>query len=703
MLFIGQAANYTKKALYRHLFTIGLPQDSERLRQYLAKRYQGDIKHVALFNNGRSALAMALKMSLPRNSKVVTSGFTCQAVLEAIKGARCVPIYADIEPKTLHFTADILRQLLTKHPDIKAIIIQNTLGNPVDIVAIEKLAKTHQLVLIEDLAHCTGMTYADGREAGTVGDFTALSFGKNKSIDTITGGALVVRKPDLPPIQQPTKRPSFAASFRARWYPVFGAIARALSRPHTQRLAHFFLGACVRLHLIERSADAKLNLNTRLSHWQAKLALNQLQTPLKKSHFPLRQHYFVYDRDDCLESLLLAGFDFAETWYDVPISPARYYAKTHFPEAECPVATLAAKHIINAPRFYSTKELKPALDIIRQFEISELSPALSKTNLWEKILQNDPTANFLQSPAYAKTQQLLGNQVLVRIFNQRGAALMTIRKAKRGRYLEIAGGPLIDWQNTKTIKASFKLIRALARKYHCVFVRFRPQLLNTPANRKILRQLQATPAQMHLAAEHTVILDLTQPEETILANFRRQTRYEVRRADRLGIQVTSGNSLELFKEFHAVQAKTAARQHFIPPNLKTLLAEREGFGDQAKIYVARTTTGEPIAYGLILIFGQEAIYYEAASTELNRKLPGAYALQWQVIRDLKNLGIKRYNLWGIAPPNQPNHRYAGVTLFKTGFGGEVTEYIPAHDIIIHKHRYRLTYLFETIRKKWRHL
>ena len=149
---------------------------------------------------------------------------------------------------------------------------------------------------------------------------------------------------------------------------------------------------------------------------------------------------------------------------------------------------------------------------------------------------------------------------------------------------------------------------------------------------------------------------------------------------------------------------TATRQHFVPPDLKTLMAEHKAFSDNAKIYIAKTAEEKaPIAYGLILVDGEEAEYYEAASTDLNRKLPGAYALQWQVIKDLKKQGVKRYNLWGIAPPNQPHHRYAGVTTFKTGFGGEIVSYVPAHDFVVSKIKYAPDYLIETIRKKRRHL
>ena len=159
----------------------------------------------------------------------------------------------------------------------------------------------------------------------------------------------------------------------------------------------------------------------------------------------------------------------------------------------------------------------------------------------------------------------------------------------------------------------------------------------------------------------------------------------------------------MFEEFHKVQVNTAKRQGFVPPDLKTLMAEREAFLDHAYIYVAKTPEDEPIAYGLVVGDGNEADYYEAASTELNRKLPGAYALLWQVIRDLKKAGYKRFNLWGIAPAGQLNHRYAGVTTFKTGFSDDIVEYVPAHDLIISKIGYLKNYVVETARKKKRHL
>jgi len=325
---------------------------------------------------------------------------------------------------------------------------------------------------------------------------------------------------------------------------------------------------------------------------------------------------------------------------------------------------------------------------------------------WRKVVQKHPEANFLQSPLYGKMHSIIGEKVIIEDFDGKGWALMIIHDAKRGRYMEISCGPLLDWDNLGHAKKVFDRIRAIAKKERCVFVRVRPQLLNSPDNLRTLSSLGLKKAPMHLAAEHTVMIDLTKTEDDLLAAMRRQTRYEVRRAEKLGIEVSRDDSEEIFREFHDIQVETAKRQGFVPPDLKTLLAEQEAFLGSAYIYKATTNvdgTQKPVAYGLIIGDGVEADYYEAASTELNRKLPGAYALLWRAMRDLKKAGYQRFNLWGIAPAGQPNHRYAGVTTFKTGFGGEIVEYVPAHDMVISRFFYLKNWIVETVRKKRRHL
>lgn len=321
---------------------------------------------------------------------------------------------------------------------------------------------------------------------------------------------------------------------------------------------------------------------------------------------------------------------------------------------------------------------------------------------WDNIVKAHPEANFLQSPTWQKVNELIGDPAEIIQIGEKAHALLIIRNAKRGRYLEIPCGPLLDWQDTKLASTLFSKIIHFAKQHHCVFIRLRPQLKNTPENLQKLQALKLKPAPMHLAAEHTVIIDLSPSLDILLNNMRRQTRYEIRKSQKQGIIVETSTDPEIFREFHQVQSATAKRQNFVPPSQKLLLAEHQAFEKNAIIYTAKIDR-QPIAYGLILISGHEADYYEAASTPLNRQHPGAYAIIWQAINDLKKQGIKRFNLWGIAPKNQPHHRYAGVTTFKTGFGGDIVEYVPAHDFIINHPKYLKNYLVETIRKKRRHL
>ncbi len=332
-------------------------------------------------------------------------------------------------------------------------------------------------------------------------------------------------------------------------------------------------------------------------------------------------------------------------------------------------------------------------------------------NEWDATLSLYPEANFLQSPLWAETNRLIGHQVVFERINDKTFFVAFIKNARRGRYLELPGGPLVDWHDKNLVEETFKRIVEVAKQHHCVFVRFRPQLEKTSENEsmfknlpRIVKGLDLRPAPMHLHAQNTVILDLNEPEETLLMNMRRQTRYEVRRSEKLGLKIIEDSSEAMFKEFHKVQLETAKRQGFIPPNEKELFAERQSFSpDSIKLYKVETEAREAVAYGLFLIYGQEAEYFEAASTDLNRKLPGAYALLWHAIKEFKKLGIKRFNLWGIAPPGVEHHRYSGVTTFKTGFGGRVVEFIPAHDIVINKMRYKIDEIVENARKKKRNL
>lgn len=361
--FLGTAAKFNKSERIEMRKGVGTPQDLENLQEYLDTEFDGK---TIITINGRSAIAAGLKYYLHdfldiKDGEVIINGFTCFAVVQGVKAAGFTPVFADIEKETLNFTTDSLEKVLTTKT--RAVIVQNTLGNMLDIKKIERFCKKHGLILIEDLAHCTGRFYPDGREAGKVGELVMFSFGKEKSIDTINGGAVVFRDEKFSPMPLLERKSQSKAEFRARIYPTIGAIYRALSYV---KLNSVFMRLMLKIGWVVKSADAEVDyIKETLSNFQAKIALSQLKNRQKIGQKPLREFYFVNNRKLVLEKLKKAGYFFDGFWYERPVSPERYYKKVRFPEKTCPTAVAVSKSIINFPTNYSKKDLARAREIVK--------------------------------------------------------------------------------------------------------------------------------------------------------------------------------------------------------------------------------------------------------------------------------------------------------------------------------------------------
>ena len=388
--FLGMAAGYSSGEWLRHLFAIGRKKDCDRLKDLLSQKYEGE---AILCKNGRSALTLALKAYFNPGDAILVNGFTCFAVYEAIKAAKLQPIFVDIDRETLNYSAETIARAMADRLEIirdngsgiaseprddgrersgsrddwssvRGVIVQNTLGMPVDMREIERIAKKYSLTIIEDLAHCAGVRYPDGREVGTVGAATVLSFGKDKSIDTVSGGAVIMRRDKQHEIEAPSKLPKLSDHLRARFYPMWGALCRSLTYIG---IGGALMRLLVKIRLVERSADSKLDISRRLSKFEAKRAYRQIKDLRRTGEPPIREYYFVRDRAELLKKLQKKGYYFGGLWYEKPVSPERYYKQVDFPEKECPNALYVSEHIINLPIYYTKHDLKPATKLINQY------------------------------------------------------------------------------------------------------------------------------------------------------------------------------------------------------------------------------------------------------------------------------------------------------------------------------------------------
>lgn len=328
--------------------------------------------------------------------------------------------------------------------------------------------------------------------------------------------------------------------------------------------------------------------------------------------------------------------------------------------------------------------------------------------VWEAFIAAHPEANFLHSWFWGVFHERLGHTVARRGYylgdKLVGVLSGVVEPARRGRFLAVAGGPILDW-DTKGIDDSWIAdLKQVANQHKCVFVRVRPQLLQTPENERRFKSLGFHSSPMHLTADLTSQLDLSKTDDEIKKAMRKGTRYEVNKAERLGIKVETVDGDKYLDEFYDLQLQTAQRHGFVPFSKKFLSEQFKTFAevDNVKMYRA-THDGKLLTMAFIIFYGAEAAYHYGASTDLARELPGAYAIQWQAIQEARRRGCSRYNFWGVTSHGNTKHRFYGVSVFKRGFGGEDVAYLPAHDLVVNKLKYPLTYGFETVRRKARKL
>lgn len=328
---------------------------------------------------------------------------------------------------------------------------------------------------------------------------------------------------------------------------------------------------------------------------------------------------------------------------------------------------------------------------------------------WEDYVLGREEANFLQSWMWGDVNEKLGKTVYRMGYYENdklvGSMIAVIEPARRGRYVSVAAGPIIDWGRSDLVEAWRDSLITIAEEEDCVFVRVRPQLLALDTNEQNFKNLGFRPAKMHLEAELTSQLNLERPLEELNANLRKNTRREIKQAKKRGIKVTEFTDPAIIKEFYDMQLATAQRHDFVPFSLDRLQAEFDVFAQSGNVlmYSSHTAEGELIAQAFVVFYGAEASYHYGASSELGRTEPGAYLIQWKAIQEAIKRGCKRYNFWGVVRPDETKHRFYGVSVFKRGFRGEDVEYLHAHDLVVKKSKYLKNFAIESARKKARRL
>jgi lipid II:glycine glycyltransferase (peptidoglycan interpeptide bridge formation enzyme) len=217
-----------------------------------------------------------------------------------------------------------------------------------------------------------------------------------------------------------------------------------------------------------------------------------------------------------------------------------------------------------------------------------------------------------------------------------------------------------------------KKLNPLAKKHNCVYTLIESYLENKKAKPTKNPIKQIIP-------RFTTVLDLTRSNEEILNRMHPKGRYNIKLAEKKGVEIKETTDVETF---YNILKTTADRDEFAINNLEYYKTFYQNLAKQnkAKIFIAYYNN-EAIAGLINVYFDTTAIYFYGASSNQYRNLMAPYLLQWNAIQDAKKHKFKHYDFLGIANPHDPKDKLAGVTYFKQKFGGQLVKW-PASQIII---------------------
>lgn len=332
-------------------------------------------------DSGRNALRLALHaLNVCQGDEVLLQAFTCVSVPGPVLWLGARPVYVDILPETFNMDPADLRRKIT--PRSRAIIVQHTFGLPADLGPVLTIAKEHNLSAIEDCAHALGSTY-QGRPVGTFGDAAIFSFGRDKVISSVFGGALALRNSVLgtwnlelgvPPrwwVARQLLHTALAPAIRATYYCggrfalraalKLNVLSKALTRQEKWGGQPPLAPSRLANALALRALDQFARLDEFIEHRQA-LAQHYAESlqdlrgitlpvvPPDRTHGFLRYAARVPDREALHAAARREGIVLRDAWYDMVVAPRGTDLRAvQYVPGSCPRAEEAAATVINLP------------------------------------------------------------------------------------------------------------------------------------------------------------------------------------------------------------------------------------------------------------------------------------------------------------------------------------------------------------------
>jgi len=324
--------------------------------------------HCVALNSGTSALhATLLAYGLGEGDEIIVPSFSFIATANSVLYVNAKPVFADIEEKTFGLDPKSISTKISNKT--KCIIPMDYGGLPCKILEIKDVAKTNNLILIEDSAEALGASI-NGKKVGSLVDTSIFSFCGNKVLTTGEGGAVTTNDKE---IADKIKLIRSHGRVDASSYFDDTSESKYVSLGYNWRMssitASLGISQLMKLDKIIKKRQENANyISSRLSKF------NQITVPsLPEGHEHIYQMYTILLDDEKTRNSLKDHLEkkriFSKVYFD-PIHLTTYYKqKFNLKPNSLPITEKLSKQVLTLPLYpnMTTEEKNYLIDSVSEF------------------------------------------------------------------------------------------------------------------------------------------------------------------------------------------------------------------------------------------------------------------------------------------------------------------------------------------------
>ncbi|HRF50526.1 MAG TPA: peptidoglycan bridge formation glycyltransferase FemA/FemB family protein [Anaerolineales bacterium] len=246
--------------------------------------------------------------------------------------------------------------------------------------------------------------------------------------------------------------------------------------------------------------------------------------------------------------------------------------------------------------------------------------------------------------------------------------------------------------------AQLNALATVARRRGAFMLKLEPDREDTPQNAATLSALGLRPSTHTIQPRRSIVVDIDDDAEAVLARMKQKTRYNIRLAEKKGVQARIG-SVDDLPAFNALMQETGARDGFGVHAPAYYTAAYESFARSGQVALALAELdGRLLAAVMAFVSDDMAWYLYGASSDHERQRMAPYLAQWAAMNWARGKGARAYDLWGVPDADEAELEAGletrhdglwGVYRFKRGWGGRLTRTVGAWDQVYNPMLYRL--------------